>query len=355
MVNVEPIVAATTITVPVSGVIATDTLWTNDNIYHVTGNILVNPSVVLTIQAGTVVKFDYEKGLVIRGTLVADGTPDQMIIFTAATTPPSFTECGIGQAIGLCPGEWGVIYQNTPRGGIVFAADSQPAQFDLNGTYQSGSNIRYAVIEHSRGGISVDHAAPFLDHNLLQWNREGAIITTMSTSGFTISHNRILNNLGGYVVNLVNGEAIVIQNLIAYNTGIAFRLLTNGGQFQVISNTIINNTNTSLSTACDYIIGIICLEANNIQTPTPMIQGNTIYGNLTSYDVVMGTGAGLIGNVNGTGNYWGTTDQAAIQARIYDFYQDIFVSVFTFVPYLTTPDPDAPTFPTIYLPLLLRN
>ncbi len=44
------------------------------------------------------------------------------------------------------------------------------------------------------------------------------------------------------------------------------------------------------------------------------------------------------------GNYWGTTDTAAIQDRIYDSYHNFDAPTFTFTPFLTEPSRDAPPF-----------
>ncbi|MRR32965.1 hypothetical protein EG834_22120, partial [bacterium] len=37
--------------------IATDTLWTAENVYYIKNDISVNPGVTLTIQGGTIIKF----------------------------------------------------------------------------------------------------------------------------------------------------------------------------------------------------------------------------------------------------------------------------------------------------------
>ena len=46
----------------VSGIISADIIWTKANSpYQVTGNVVVNQSVSLTIEAGTEIKFDKDK------------------------------------------------------------------------------------------------------------------------------------------------------------------------------------------------------------------------------------------------------------------------------------------------------
>jgi len=63
--------------------IAAPTLWTADQIYRVTGDLLINAGATLTIQPGAVVRFAPGASLTVHGTLIADGTPDQPILFAA--------------------------------------------------------------------------------------------------------------------------------------------------------------------------------------------------------------------------------------------------------------------------------
>ncbi|MEM9480918.1 MAG: hypothetical protein AAGA58_14785 [Verrucomicrobiota bacterium] len=97
--------------------IAADTRWTNDNVYTLTNIIFVENGATLTIEPGTIVRaIDFITSEVIFGTsdaevgalvvarggkLIANGTPEQPIIFTSvddtnvpggsATIPPSLT------------------------------------------------------------------------------------------------------------------------------------------------------------------------------------------------------------------------------------------------------------------------
>jgi hypothetical protein len=192
----------------------------------------------------------------------------------------------------------------------------------------------------------------------MRGGRSTAIGCRYCTKQFTVSHNRILNNHSGVTVNLVGGQSKVYQNLIAYNAGVAIRVYQSGvieQGHQIISNTITHNAVTETFMECGGVgaRATICLGGNGL--PAPTIRGNNIYENQAPYDVVMGTGPEQIGDVTGIGNYWGTTNRDTIQARIYDFYQDFQAGVFEFVPFLTAPGLDAPTLPTVYLPLVLRN
>ena len=71
----------------VSGIISSSTIWTEANSpYIVTGNILVEEGVNLTIKPGVTVKFHKNVYMKIDGTLFASGTESKMITFTGNKT-----------------------------------------------------------------------------------------------------------------------------------------------------------------------------------------------------------------------------------------------------------------------------
>jgi len=74
----------------VSGYILSNTTWTLANSpYIVTGNILVNNGVTLTIEPGVTVQLDTTKSLQIDGELIAVGNAQNRITFTATDTTPA--------------------------------------------------------------------------------------------------------------------------------------------------------------------------------------------------------------------------------------------------------------------------
>ena len=68
----------------VSGALSSDTTWSLSNSpYTVTGNVLVLDEVTLTIEAGVVIKLQNNVGIVVNGTLIANGNETNRIIFTS--------------------------------------------------------------------------------------------------------------------------------------------------------------------------------------------------------------------------------------------------------------------------------
>ena len=79
-------------TVDVTGSIAANTTWTNDNIYVLNQKVVVDTGVILTIEAGTIIKGTPGTGslasalIVARGAQInAVGTPSAPIIFTSTS------------------------------------------------------------------------------------------------------------------------------------------------------------------------------------------------------------------------------------------------------------------------------
>jgi hypothetical protein len=123
---------------------------------------------------------------------------------------------------------------------------------------------------------------------------------------------------GGYTMGIFGPthDALVIQrNLITDNL---YGIQLMGAEFTIQNNTITNNN-----------IGI-----NSQSSPSYDVTFNNIANN--SQNIHAGRD-----NFNATHNWWGTTDQQAINQSIYDFKNDFTLGVVTFIPYLTTPNPEA--------------
>jgi len=95
----------------VGGIIDEDTVWTKAEIpFIVKSHVTVIEDVTLTIEPGVTVKFDKDKSLLIDGTLVAQGTSTEKIIFTSNGEQKA--------------GYWGFIF---------FSGASKDITFDPNG------------------------------------------------------------------------------------------------------------------------------------------------------------------------------------------------------------------------------
>ena len=75
-------------------------------------------------------------------------------------------------------------------------------------------------------------------------------------------------------------------------------------------------------------------------SPSPLITNNNILGG--QYNIWDGTQS----NINATLNWWGTTDVQIIRQKIIDNYQYYTLGTVSCIPFLTTPNPCAPTYVT---------
>ena len=152
--------------IPVTGAITEDTTWTADNIYQLNQKVVVGAGVTLTINPGTIIKGSPGTGslasaLIIArdGTLNAQGTPEQPIIFTA--TADNIT-CGETAGTNLNQndtGRWGglIVLGNAPAS---FSGDILETQIegipadDTFGLYggsdaaDSSGALQYISIRH---------------------------------------------------------------------------------------------------------------------------------------------------------------------------------------------------------------
>ncbi|MCK4904676.1 hypothetical protein KAS42_00310 [bacterium] len=72
--------------------ITTNTIWESGNVYHVTAN--VNVQALLVIEPGTVVQYSSSGSLFVNngGTLIARGTPNNLITFTSDSATPGYSD-----------------------------------------------------------------------------------------------------------------------------------------------------------------------------------------------------------------------------------------------------------------------
>lgn len=67
----------------VGGAIAANTIWAAGKVYVLTDDITINQLTTLTIQPGTVIKINWDRGFTVNGKLVANGTAEHSIYFTS--------------------------------------------------------------------------------------------------------------------------------------------------------------------------------------------------------------------------------------------------------------------------------
>ncbi len=357
------------------GLITSDTVWTKTGSpYTLTGNVAVNNGITLTIEPGVTVNLSYYY-IRINGTLTAKGTTNEKITFNGGQL--TFTT--------VCNGwneqtQSGCILQNTVLNQITIS-NSNPIKIDQSTINDPISVTSSAIITNCLTGDISSHSSTISNNNVKGTITLGSItlggytnaeesskvygntvegsIISGSVKGTPEIYNNIVTKGGigclGYVYvhdNYVYGcstgidfyservfggilscfAGIAENNVVVGNSvGIAIDLssLDNPGK---MAPTIQNNL------VSDNKIGISLMESNYDDTPT--IRNNNIV-NSANYSFYLSAS----NNVDVSGNWWGTTDEASISQSIYDFKNDFNMGAVTFKPILTAPNPDAPTAP----------
>lgn len=313
--------------------------WTPDRIYLINEDTDLPAGNTLVIEPGVQVRFEGSASLRVSGTLLADGTQAEPILLTSNMATRAL-------------GDWGR---------IDFLDSSTDATFDPEGHYTGGSILRHTIMEYGQG-IYLQSAAPFISNNLFRHlagvgpGYEGLL--SEPNAGPTILDNTfegkgmVLFDGGGVIAgNFVSGAPM--GGIVAYGApiltgnrvtacdqGIAVSgsggvvsgnlLAGNGdglvvnGVATVISNTIVLNEGAAVR----IIAGAPVLHHNNLVAR----QGQQALHNDSGNDV------------DATGNWWGTSDDVAIQQAIYDAKDDPARGTVDYGGYLVSPESSAPAF-----------
>ena len=154
--------------IEISGSITSNQTWTSDNTYKIVDNVTIVEGIKLTINPGTLVKFDSYRVMYVNGTLSAQGTSDHHIVFTSAVSTPS-------------AGDWiGIYFGSTSEGGLL---DYCEVKYAGDGRSYLGKNW-YT-------GILVYGTSPTITNCVFAHNRQRAIScyaeASPSISGNTVS------------------------------------------------------------------------------------------------------------------------------------------------------------------------
>ena len=357
---------------PVSGIIGSDITWTSPNSpYFLTGNILVNNSITLTIQPGVTVYFNgfYIK---VNGTLDAQGTSDDKIILnnpstSSSSNSPSIIEFG-GNSTNWNPqtSTGSIIEYATITTQLPIIIDSSSPKIDLstiNSTaFQTGG---YHGMASYPSSILVQgtNPTPIIANNTIFgaiFANGGLIcnntITRSSLSGLGYIYNYGLNLQGnvtatgnklysldqGITVEDGSNTVTLIQSNLAFNNTIGLSMASYSDNSKII---VQNNTFS------DNNYGIVCtpvssgspnLSLGRLNGPIP---GNVtiIYNNLFN-NIIHNLDTTYSSDFNAFLNWWGTTNATTIGQFIYDYKYDFNLGIISFTPFLTAANPNAPAY-----------
>jgi len=358
-----------------SQIITSNTTWTQaGSPYTFTGPVGVAADVALTIDAGVTVNLE-SFGLNVNGTLYAQGTPNDKITFNSLYAislassylynPSSInapSNINIANANAACTIENAVLTNTSLNSAINTSVKINNCYFDggagltiwsssttLSNSYVTGQvfvrgpavvskNILLGGVDAGLSTIVTpesynDYSCVFSDNNIT--NPGGTAVAINGAA--TISDNIISDGSTGISL---SSEGATIQGNLIVNNGMGISIDPSHGGGVIDNNTIANNSGGGIGPATESdTINFNNLENNgqfNLESATNEPVGGGGYGSVETYPFP----------VNATYNWWGTSDSQAISQTIKDTQSDYQLGAVTFEPFLTAPNPEAPSITT---------
>ncbi len=261
--------------------------------YSITGDITVPNAQTLTIEPGVVVNFQGYYTLAVQGRLLAEGTENDTIFFTAENTTEGWRgirfvntqSSNDTSKFYYCYIRYGTNMSGTgdnALGGGMFIRNF--AKVHVSHSYFSDNRARWG------GGIQCrENAHIIIEHSTFTNNYaefSGAAIRAIDFSDPVIRFNRIHHNNsggGGAAIYFYRSDAVVLSNLIYNNTA-----TSSGGAVSMdnsrpsfINNLFINNTATN-GGAMHFTTLSHAKVINNTFSGNSATNGGALYFSLSS-------------------------------------------------------------------------
>lgn len=281
----------------VSGIIASDATWIkSDSPYSLTGNMLVNNGVTLTIEAGVTVNLD-NYYLLINGTLIARGTTVDKIQF-------------IGGEIRFTPvsTSWdeqtksGSIIENTYVGSTLKFDKTSPKINNniINGSLEVGLSGSYGALFERTIGTSPTISNNSISGTIYLWGDSPLIVNNVIGS-ITYADKvgnegspKILNNTINNGIQVGAASPIISNNIIKGTKGYAINYKGCGGT-AIISN---NSITSAVNEAVGYSFGGWIYSI--VHEPGITLDGSKNYTAYISNNFISNCSSGIKGIVGGS-------------------------------------------------------
>lgn len=183
-----------------SGNIPNGTVWSSTEVQRIVGNVHVPTGATLTIQPGTVIKFDSSSnwGISVDGTLKAPGTQAKPIIFTSLQDDTAGGDTnGDGSASTPSTGQWDTIqFQSGSQGNVLdhvevrFGGQSAPGALYVKSSGVTVSNSK--LFRAKSAGVRFENSNPTFTNITFANNGTAASMDLSSNpaiSGVTMVQN----------------------------------------------------------------------------------------------------------------------------------------------------------------------
>jgi len=276
--------------------------------YRIEGDITVPAGQTLTIEPGVTVSFQNWYALTVNGTLLAQGTAGQPILFTAVTSSPGWL---------------GIRFVNAPDGSVLDHVIVERGHASGASPYDSG------------GGIYVQNASPTISNSIIRDNyakvRGGGIY--LDASNAQLIGNTIINNqagqggsaFGGGIYmsnsnptltdNVIQGNWVLVAGSFTTPSGLGGGIYASGSN-PILRGNLIQGNSVQGSNSRTARGGALYLSNSD-----PALIDNTITGNS------VGTGGTYYIVLEGGGIYADRSDPVIVNTILWnDTPQEIFVA-----------------------------
>lgn len=301
-------------------------------------------------------------------TIIGDTTAGTSVTVTnniiTGGLPYGFPFAGHAYAIALTVGNSSTISNNTISGGVSATSSTisnniisgggpftdwggRPEDSSSAVTVTGNSSVISNVIFSTTGGYGI------LIRSGYTYVSGNAISNGIRIAGDALIEANLVSNSGTGIrvgeifvsafndIDYGHGNSVIRSNIITGNSaGIDS---TQGGGTATIEQNLISNSTIGIDVASQVAILNNTITNSSIaiklQTSSPTIAYNNII-NYTQNSVYLQS---VPTAVNATYNWWGTTDAQSINLTIHDFKYDLNLGTVSFVPFLTTQNPQAPS------------
>ncbi|HUK85207.1 MAG TPA: hypothetical protein VLU95_05040, partial [Candidatus Acidoferrum sp.] len=313
----------------VGGILLDNTVWTpNGSPYNFVNDVIVAQNSTLTITPGTVVNIGLS-AFIINGTLNARGNSDNRIVFEAQNRTAR---------------SW------PPR---IFFNDSSTPWNENTGT---GCIIDYAQINVPNWQYeTIMGAYPKISNNIIY--NYGGDAAAVRINGL-VENNTIMGGYRGIVAQF--NEKILSNTIEGATAGISCGYMSTDPIYHptIIGNVLTNNYVGIDDYGCAPYIANNTITANQFgfYFTSYTFYGNAIPDGIISNNIDNNNYNVLIGftdsqkTINMANNWWGTTESAKIADSIYDNTTNSNLNKVNYIPFLTQPNPLAPSNSSTTIP-----
>jgi hypothetical protein len=306
-------------------------VWTaSESPYTLTGHLLIPQGSSLTIESGVQIELN-DRFIQVDGTLRVLGTSNNPVSIKGSinmSTPKiKFTSTCVGwdESTGL-----GTIVRNATIDGQSYATFF----IEIKGSSPRIQDCQISSINRGGGVIFIRGGSPQIISNTIVGGGDGISVGEGSEGSPQLIGNIIQSSnddFGGIrLASRTGGGTIRIERNVITNYQVGIEINIGESSIDILSNNINGSKRAGL-----------LLGTSDQTNPEQFlkVKGNAIYNN--NYNVQLGWPP----DFDLSGNWWGTTDTTAIEAKFYHKPQDFRQGTITYVPFLTSMPTDVPTLP----------